>query len=154
MCDSGPIQHLRESQASQPTKFSANTICRLVWYSAILFCCISLVGCGPKLAISRDVDLAPGEIKSIIIAAIGSEQTVNVEASSEEPFHLHLYLLENEAALDSELDRRAEPTMALAGSKDSKSHKVSASIPGGKEAAVRLQSATGQAFSVKLKITN
>lgn len=154
MCAANPIQHLHESQASQSTGFFNAPICRFVCYSAILFCCISSVGCGPKLDVSRDVELAGGEIKSITLDAISSEQTINVEASADQPFHLHVCLKENELALDSELERQVEPTMALAGSKDSKSHKVSASVPGGKEAAVRLQSATGQSFSVKLKISN
>jgi len=121
---------------------------------AILFCCICLTGCGPTLAVSRDVELEGGGVKSIILDAIASEQTINVEATAEQAFHLHVYLMENEAALDSELEQRQEPTMALAGSSNNSTHKVSAKIPGGKEAAVRLESATGRNFTVKLKISN
>ena len=155
MSPAGPTnQHLQRSHASPSTRISIGSIFRIACCSAILFCCISLVGCGPKLDVSRDVELAGGEIKSITLDAIASEQTINVEASGEQPFHLHVHLLENQDALDNELDRRVEPTMALAASSNSKSHKVSASVPGGKEAVVRLQSATGQDFSIKLKISN
>ena len=116
--------------------------------------CISSVGCGPRLATSRDVDLVGGEIKSIILDAIDSEQTISIEASAEQPFNLHVYLMENEAALDAELAQGIEPTKALAGSSGSKSHKVSAIVAGGKEAAVRLESPSGKDLTVKLKISN
>ena len=154
MYAAGPTHNPDQTSAFQPTRFFIGSICQFVCYSAILFCCMSIVGCGPRLAVSRDVELKGGEIKSIIIDAIKSEQTINVEATAEQPFHLHVYLAENEAALDSELDRKVEPTMALAGSTDQTTHKLSASVPGGKEARVRLQSATGQEFSVQLKISN
>ena len=154
MNPAGPAQNLHVSKAIQLSRLFTGSICRFVCYGAILFCILSTLGCGPRLSVSRDVELANGEIKSIIIDAVNSEQTIKVEASAEQPFHLHVYLKENEAALDAELARRAEPTMALAVSSNKKTHKLTSSVPGGKEAGVRLESATGQNFSVKLKISN
>ena len=147
-------QFENKAQASTSSRISNGSLGQIALCIAILFC-ISLTGCGPKLAATRDVDLTAGEIKSIILDIVDSEQTINIEASAEQPFHLHVYLMENEAALDTEMERGVEqPTLALAGARESTSHKVSASVPGGKEAAVRLESANGQDFTVKLKISN
>jgi len=147
-------QHKHASQFSPLRLISSSSICRIVCCSIISVCCISLVGCGPRLAESRDVDLVGGEIKSIILDAVASEQTINIDASAEQPFNLHVYLLEDESALDAELARGAEPTKALAGASDSKAHKFSATAPGGKEVGIRLESSGGQDFTVKLKISN
>jgi len=147
-------QRDRELQSSQVATVTVGMIGRIVCFSVIAVWCVSLVGCGPSLNISRDVELAPGEIKSIILDAVETEQTVNIEASAEHPFRLHIYLMENEAALDAELARGTETTKALAASKGSESHTVSATVPGGKEAGVRLEPTVGEDFSVKLNITN
>ena len=154
MYNTSPSKNSILSSDIESTRFSTDSVGQLIYYGGILFCCILLVGCGPTLNVSRDVELNGIEIKSIIIDAVKSEQTVNVEASAEQPFDLHLHLVKNQDALDAELARGAEPTKALAGSSNSKSHKISASVPGGKEAAVRSQSANGQSFTVKLSITN
>jgi len=122
-------QHVHRSQISPLSQsplgqISIGLIYRIACCCIMTFCCISVVGCGPTLAESRDVELVNAEIKSIILDAVASEQTINIEATAEQPFNLHVYLLENEAALDSELARGVEPTKALAGASDSKSHKL------------------------------
>ena len=147
-------QFKNREQASKSSTIFNSLFGQIAFCIAISFCLISFTGCGSRLAVTKDVDLVGGEIKSIIMEVVDSEQTVNIEASAEQPFHLHVYLMKNEAALDSEMERGIKPTLALAGASNSSSHKVSASVPGGEEAAVRLESANGQDFTVKLKISN
>lgn len=111
-------------------------------------------GCGPTLSVSKTMELQPNDIRSIIVEPLDYDQEIQVEAKGDEPFHAHVYFLEDEKSIDLSIAMGTEPTKALSGSMDKKTHSFSALVPAKREAAVRLESATGKTVSVELTIRN
>lgn len=111
-------------------------------------------GCGPTLSVSKTMELKPNDIRSIIIEPLANDQEIKVEAKGAEPFHAHVYFVEDEKSIDLSIAMGTAPTKALGGSTDKKTHSFSALIPANREAAVRLEAASGKTVSVELTIRN
>ena len=120
-----------------------------------VFSCVWIGGCDAQLADSRDIVIEPNDIRTLVLEPAANEKTVSVKAISEnEPFHLHIYLIGDETAIDQAVTIGQESDKALAGGMNKSEFSVTAKIPGGKEAGIRLQSATAKAAKVKLTISD
>jgi|GEM_PF-3525635 len=116
---------------------------------------ILLSGCRPQLADQRDLRLAVGEILAIPIDPVDHEQTIQVTASSPgAAIHVHIYLKENEEAIERKITLGKPPEDLLASKSEATEISLSATVPAGKEVVVRLQSANSKTAEVHLEITN
>ncbi len=123
----------------------------------LLLVCLAtlLCGCGPKLADQRDLTIEVNEIVSIPIDPIDREQTIKVTASSPDaPINVHVYLKENEAAIERKITLGKPPENLLANQNDAEQISLEAIVPAGKEVIVRLQTSGPKSAQVHLEITN
>lgn len=116
-------------------------------------CLFLISGCGPKLSVSKTVDVAPHQIRSIIIDAVSRTQTVTVEASSSVPFSVHIHLAGDEDEVDTAVMTNKESNKILAGQRNVSDASIKAEIPANKEGVVRFQAANEKA-SVSYTISN
>lgn len=129
--------------------------CCLLRLNFCLFLFAVAVGCSPSLNDQRSVSLEIGEIKTIAIAPINAAQTVKVTANSPgAPIDVHVYLAEHEDAVEQDITFGKEAADALAVAKQTEQASLTAEIPAGKEAMVRLYPSGGAPASVELHITN
>lgn len=115
---------------------------------------MTICGCGPNLNVARKIELAPAEIRSIVIDPISREQDVTVKVAGDNPFHVHVYLTGDEKSVDADIAKKKDPEKALGGARDIQTHSFTVTIPANKEAHVRLESAAGQPFDVQVNINN
>ncbi len=119
--------------------------------------CILLIsaGCSPRLASVHEITLGANDIKSIVLDPIGKDQIIKVAAKSDGgPIHVHVYLVEDEQAVDDAITLGQTTDKAIACQMDSREILLEALIPANKEAAVRLQPASAENVTVNLTVTN
>ena len=117
----------------------------------ILWCC----GCGPSLLDEREVSLEFGDIESIVFGPFNKEQTVTVSASSPgAPISVYVFESDQTEFVDYAITYGKEPQKILAGVASTEDVTLTAVVPAGKEAVVRLQPTGRKPANVHLKISN
>ena len=119
-----------------------------------LMCLVSFSGCGPRLSVDNVMELASGEVRSIIIDSIANEQTVSVAANSSVPFSLHVHLAGDEADVDAAVLAGQPSPKILAESINRDAVKLQFTVPAAKEAVVRFSTQNGDAASISYRIIN
>lgn len=125
--------------------------------AALLFVFGLLVvsGCRARLADQRDVSIAVGEIVTVPIDAVSRDQTIQVVAQSPgKPIHVHVYLQENEEAIERAITLGKEPEKLLANALASEEVTLQAAVPADKVAVVRLQTSGPHSANVHLELSN
>ena len=116
---------------------------------------ILLLGCGTGLSTQHEITLTSNDIKSVIVDAVGFDQTIKVTVSSAgSPVDAHIHVAGDEDAVDSALALKKDSDKILAAQLGTNSATLEALIPAGKEAVVRLQGAGLESSTVTLVITN
>ena len=111
-------------------------------------------GCGPTLSVKKTIEIDSGEIRTVLLDPVGQAQTIKVEASAAEPFHVHIHLAGDEDAVDLAIASGKESDKIITGESNVKSASLTAEIPANKEATVRFQSAGSGKNSVSYTISN
>ena len=114
------------------------------------------VGCGGyRLHDERVLTLEVGEIRTIAVAAVDVEQTIHIEArAAEATFDVHVYLPEHEEEIERSLTLGKPAENLLASAEGVTESTLSATIPAGKEAIVRLYPAERKQTTVNVVIAN
>ncbi len=119
--------------------------------SIILCCC----GCGPGLLDKREVSLELGDIESIVFGPFNKEQTVTVTVSSPgAPVSVYVHDSDQQEHVDYAISYGKEPQDTWAGVASTEDVTLTAVVPAGKEAVVRLQPTGRKPANVHLKISN
>ena len=119
--------------------------------SIILWCC----GCGPGLLDEREVSLELDDIKSIAFGPFNEEQTVTVTVSSPgAPVSVYVFEIDQTEFVDYAITYGKEPQKILAGTASTEDVTLTAVVPAGKEAVVRLQLTGRKPANVHLQISN
>jgi hypothetical protein len=123
---------------------------------SILFAVLLMsTGCGPRLASVQEIALEANDIRSIVLEPISREQIINVLATSDgPPFHVHVYLFQDEQAVDDAISLGKTSDKVIASKSKSNQISLEALIPANQEAAIRLQSASPESVTVSLTVTN
>ena len=117
----------------------------------LLWCC----GCGPRLLDEREVSLELGDIESIVFGPFDKEQTVTVSASSPgAPVSVYVFDSDQQDHVDYAITYSREPQDTWAGAASTEDVTLTAVVPAGKEAVVRLQPTGRKPANVHLKISN
>ena len=105
------------------------------------------------LSVQKTLDLNPIDIKTVVIDPVATDQIIEVKAKAEHGFDLHVYLLADEEAIEVELAKNRDHEKLIAGSRNQKTHQLTATIPAKAEGVVRVACAEGKSVSVSLSIT-
>jgi hypothetical protein len=132
---------------------SSSTIAALI-VGIIAATTLLSTGCGPPLSASRTIELAPNDIRTILIDSIGRDQTVTVTATSETEFSIHCHLEGDENAVDAAIALDNPSDKILAQQTNTKEAKVEFEIPSGSVGAVRFQSWSSDSAEVTYSISN
>jgi len=117
----------------------------------LIFCS----GCGPRVMDERDVSLELGDIKPILFGPFKKEVTVTVSAKSPgAPISVYVFDSEQQEHVDYAITHGNEPRETWAGVASTEDAALTAVIPAGKEAVVRLQPTGREPAQVRLKISN
>jgi len=117
----------------------------------ILWCC----GCGPGLLDEREVSLELDDIESIPFGPFNEEQTVTVTVSSPgAPVSVYVHDSDQQEHVDYAISYGKEPQDTWAGVASTEDVTLTAVVPAGKEAVVRLQPTGRKPANVHLKISN
>ncbi|MFK7766942.1 MAG: hypothetical protein AB8B55_06945 [Mariniblastus sp.] len=120
----------------------------------ILPCLILVTGCGPRLATTKTIELQSNDIRTILIDAISSEQTVSVTAKADSKFSLHVHLAGDEDAVDAAAALGKSVPEILAQSVDQLSADLKFVVPAGKEGALRFSMRGPAPVKVQYTISN
>ena len=123
---------------------------------SILFALLLMsTGCGPRLASVQEIALDANDIRSIVLEPISREQMINVVATSDgPPIHVHVYLYQDEQAVDDAIALGKTSDKVIASESNSNQISLEALIPANQEAAIRLQPANSKSVNVSLTVTN
>lgn len=110
-------------------------------------------GCDPVLSVQKTLEVDPTEIKTVIIDPVATDQVIKVKAEAEHGFDLHVYLLPDEEDVEVDLLRNRDSEKIIAGSRNQKSHELTATIPAKSEGVVRVAPAEGKSVSISLSIS-
>ena len=112
-------------------------------------------GCGPRLAFFQEITLGSNDIQSVVLDPISREQVVTITANSNgPPFHIHVYLLQDEQAVDDAMALGTISDKVISGESNTNEVTLEALIPANEEAAIRLQPAGRDGVTVNLTVTN
>lgn len=99
--------------------------------------------------------LEVGEISVIEVDAVGRAQTITVNAASTGgPLSVSLYLAKHDAEVERAITLGTPSDLILARQTSVHAAELAATIPAGEKAAVRIESAGGEAAQVELIISN
>ena len=116
---------------------------------------LTVSGCAPRLASVHEIELEPNDIQSVVLAPISREQVVSITANSNgPPFHIHVYLLQDEQEVDDAIAIGKSSDKVIASESSSNQINLEALIPANQEAAIRLQPAGREAVTVNMTVTN
>lgn len=116
---------------------------------------LTSAGCGPRLASVQEIALEANDIRSIVLDPINRDQIINVVASSDgRLFDVHVYLFQDEEAVDGAIALGKSSDKVIASQTDSNQVSLEALIPANQEAAIRLQPAESESVTVSLTVTN
>ena len=128
---------------------------KLISFSVLFTLLLMSTGCGPRLASVQEIALEANDIRSIVLEPISREQIINVVATSDgPPIHVHVYLLQDEQAVDDAITLGKTSDKVIASKSNSNQISLEALIPANQEAAVRLQPASSESVTVSLTVTN
>ena len=117
----------------------------------ILWCC----GCGPRLLDELEVSLELGDIDPIIFCPFNKEQTVTVSASSPgAPVSVYVFDSDQHYLCYVASTYSRDPQDTWAGAASTEDVTLTAVVPAGKEAVVRLQPTGRKPAKVHLRISN
>ena len=112
-------------------------------------------GCGPTLSDQRQIALDPNNVESIVLGAIGNDQTIKVTAKSTgAPIQVHIHLAGDEDEVDQAVTLRTSSDKIIASDVGKTEIVIKALIPANKEAVVRLQTTESSPANVELLISN
>ena len=120
---------------------------------ALLTLALLTTGCGPTLSFTKTIEVEPREIREFTLDAVSAAQTINIEASSPNPFHIHAHLAGDNSEVDVAVATKKESDKILAGEWDVKNASLKVEIPADKEAVVRIQ-ATNKKSSIIYSVSN
>jgi hypothetical protein len=116
----------------------------------LIWCC----GCGPRIVDERDVSLEVGDIKSILFGPFKNELTATVSVSSPgAPISAYVFASDQQEHVDYAITYSKEPQNTWAGVASTEDVTLTAVVPAGQEAVVRLQTVDRKAAQVHLNIS-
>ena len=97
----------------------------------------------------------PNNVESIVLGAIGNDQTIKVTAKSTgAPIQVHIHLAGDEDEVDQAVTLRTSSDKIIASDVGKTEIVIKALIPANKEAVVRLQTTESSPANVELLISN